>query len=124
MYEITIKEIKTVRKMVGKEWRIVDQCMDEEGRGPLHKYNYTPLVEKEIKIDEIIYNQRIENLDITALVTFINSDADKMQRLELEKLALESQLGAKISMTSTGEAMKERRETLKDLVTIAIADME
>ena len=59
MYKITIEETKTVKKTVGKEWETTEQ--DENGK---REYGYTPEIEKEVEVKQVVYTQLVESLDL------------------------------------------------------------
>lgn len=85
MFEITIKETKTVKKVVGKEWAIVGTkevpreqayCLDDE-TGPKTRIEevrgYTPEIEKTIEETRVVLNQEVESLDLAKVIKAINN---------------------------------------------------
>ncbi len=65
MFEITIKEIKEVKKTRGKEWSL---CGTKENA----EYAYTPEIEKVVEIETQIYKQYVEELEITKVINAVN----------------------------------------------------
>ena len=66
MYKITIEETVTVKKMEGKEWKILSEKDGERERG------YTPEIEKEVKETQIIYIQTIDTLNLVNVINAVN----------------------------------------------------
>ncbi len=83
MYEITIKKIQ--KEMIkSKEWKVIGQLSkeeaDEKNKG-LHnptykvgddKYGYVVEIEEEKDIEKEIYSQRLEDIDIDAIIKAVN----------------------------------------------------
>ena len=82
MYEITIKKIQ--KEMIkSKEWKVIGQLSKEEAdeeNKELHnptykvggdKYGYV-FEEEEKDIEKEIYSQRLENIDIDAIIKAVN----------------------------------------------------
>lgn len=86
MFEITIKEIKTVTKLVRGEHTVIDErpYTDDElsdcgmyraaGKDGETKrvYGYAPDREEDVKIDREIFSQTVEDLDLPAVIKAIN----------------------------------------------------
>lgn len=80
MYEITIRETKEVRKTVGKTWVPI-----ETTEGGAVKYGYSPETESVVKETNEIYTQKVENLDLQAVIVAVNK-IKSMFQVELSDL--------------------------------------
>ena len=67
MYKVTVELTEMVTKTEGKEWAVCGH--DEEGQ---RLYAYTPEIEKEVEVTEVIYTQLVANLDLNAVIKAIN----------------------------------------------------
>ena len=67
MYKITIEETKMVKRVVGNEWEVLAEKDGEKERG------YTPEIEKEVEVKQIIYTQLVEVLDLPVVIQAINN---------------------------------------------------
>lgn len=84
MYEIIIKETKTVKAIKGNEWAVIgesdvpfknessEKTLSLRSDGKYSVYGYTPEVEKQIVQTVDIFNQKVEKLDITKVIRAIN----------------------------------------------------
>ncbi len=86
MFEITIKEIKTVTKLVGGDFRLIAE--KEVARDPIfltgslsdhqpttrieNVYGYAPMIEKPVEVEIEILKQSVETLDLAAVIKAIN----------------------------------------------------
>lgn len=66
MYKVVIAETKMVKTMVGKEWDILSETDKTKERG------YTPEIEKEVEVEQVIYTQLVEELDLAVVIQAIN----------------------------------------------------
>jgi len=85
MIEITIKETKFVKRIVGKEWREVGTeevvretkffsgLKDEPATRITPKYDYTPQIEKEVEETVEVLKQTVETLDLAKVIRAINN---------------------------------------------------
>jgi hypothetical protein len=89
MYEVTIKEIKTEKKMMPGNFTVVDerpyteQELNNAYSGFLNSYlakkgaikeirDYAPPVEKDVEIEHEIYRQRVEVMEFQEVIKAIN----------------------------------------------------
>ena len=75
MYEIIIKEKRTVKKQVGNDWKIVGkkEALYSGGKTEMvDDYGYTPLIEKEVEEEIEILRQVVETIDFVGVVKAIN----------------------------------------------------
>lgn len=94
MYEITIKEIRTDTKTVRPEYAVIgyhlvtqaeldksaygsnpqrDKFMEGKEIVTMPDYGYPPSVEKEIESTHEIFTQRVNSLDLAAVIKAINN---------------------------------------------------
>ncbi len=64
-YKITITEITVETEIEGREWAKVDGNPDT-------RYDYTPEIEKRVKVIREIYCQNTDELDLKAVIKAIN----------------------------------------------------
>ena len=67
MYKITIEVTETIKKMKSKEWLCIGEKDGER------KMGYTPEIEREEEVKQIIYTQLVENLDLAVVIQAINN---------------------------------------------------
>lgn len=67
MYEITIRETKVVTKTCGNDWEIVNEDADGNKRR-----GYTPEIEKQVEVTEMVYAQVVEELDLVGVINAVN----------------------------------------------------
>ena len=72
MYEITITKAGVITEVVGGEWEILDEYV-EEGQ-VLHNRGRTPMYEKKSTKKQVFYTQQIEDeeFDLRVVVAAIN----------------------------------------------------
>lgn len=72
-YKVTVSAITERVETSGRDWKVVGQEPAGEGDGRLKdKYGYTPEIQKTIQREQNIYEQRVEVLDLAALVSVVN----------------------------------------------------
>lgn len=83
-YEITIKERREVKKLVGKEWAVIGtkevprdesfyrQDKDEPKTRIEDVRGYTPEIEKTVIEDREVLKQIVDTLDLAAVIRAIN----------------------------------------------------
>lgn len=78
-YEITIKQTRQVKKLCGKEWRVVGKKEVERtfcDGGPKTRlddvFDYTPEIEKMITEEVEILKQVVETLDLATVIKAVN----------------------------------------------------
>jgi hypothetical protein len=64
-YKITIERTQTVKKTVGKQWKL---C----GTAENSQYDYTPEVETLREETEKIYEQTVDELNLIAVISAVN----------------------------------------------------
>ncbi len=64
-YIVTVKAIIERKEVVGKEWAKTTAAPDAP-------YGYTPEIEKTVRKEIEIYEQRVDNLDMAKLVGVVN----------------------------------------------------
>jgi hypothetical protein len=67
LYKITIERTRTVPATLGHDWKVVGQ--DADGKD---KYGYTPEYEGERTEYTDLYVQRVDELDVAAVVAVVN----------------------------------------------------
>jgi hypothetical protein len=78
MFKITIEETRPIQKRVGKQWKIVGQeekpftQIDREGTYTADVYGYTPEVETVIDETRTVLAQKVDELDLKAVIAAIN----------------------------------------------------
>lgn len=75
MYEIIIKEKRTVKKHVGQDWKVVGkkEALYSGGKAEMvDEYGYTPLIEKKVDEDVEILRQVVETFDLVKVIKAIN----------------------------------------------------
>lgn len=96
MYKITITKTATETKQSGHDWAVIGQrLVTEEDLKPsayesrsevkerllaanvimFEERGYTPVIEKEVVIDRMIFEQTVDDLDMTAVIRAINKIA-------------------------------------------------
>lgn len=70
-YHIEIRAIVKRTKKVGHDWTIVGQKM--EGDKPFPLYGYTPVIEKEVEEEIVLFEQRMTDIDMREVVAVINA---------------------------------------------------
>ena len=68
MFKVTIEEIKTIKKMGGKDWMTIGRDDNDKSI-----YGYTPEIEKDVEVKQIIYTQLVEILDLAVVIQAINN---------------------------------------------------
>lgn len=88
MVEIIVKETKQVRRLIGKEWKIVSKQGDD------HKYDYTP--ETETVVTEVceVYRQTVASLDLVAVINAVNGVGLTMRAADLPVCSCSTKLTA------------------------------
>lgn len=84
MFKITIEETKTVKKTVGKEYRIIGEkevlrepnLYRDSAAEPKTRieniYGYTPETENSVEVTSVILTQEVETLDLALVIKSIN----------------------------------------------------
>lgn len=84
MFEITIKETKQVKKLTGKEWKVIGT--EEVRRDPSyyqHDKNeprtritevsgYTPEIEKVVEVEVVVFTQKVDSMNLASVIKAIN----------------------------------------------------
>lgn len=66
-YTITIIKHDRVECVEGKEWSVLST--DEHGR---HEMGYTPEIRKVVDVDEQLYQQTVESINLVAIIAAVN----------------------------------------------------
>ena len=66
MYRIKIEEINTINKLVKGRWTVIST--DDKH----NEYGYTPDREEKVEINNTIYTQEVESLNLFAVIEAIN----------------------------------------------------
>lgn len=92
MYKITITKTATETQNSGREWKVVGKRLVTEEDLRSSAYNardltqkvlaanvimfeemgYTPVIEKEVEVERTIYEQTVDDLNMTAVIKAIN----------------------------------------------------
>lgn len=64
-FEVTVKAVVEMVEKCGKEWKPVST-------EPNAAYAYTPEIDKTVQREIEIYNQKVDSLDLPALVSVVN----------------------------------------------------
>jgi hypothetical protein len=67
LYKITIERTRSVKTTLGHEWQPLNR--DKDGKA---EYGYTPEYTGDKTILEELYTQRVEELDLAAIVAVVN----------------------------------------------------
>lgn len=71
MYKITIERTMMITRTTGKNWKVVSEKDGDD------QYGYTPEIEKEVETTEIILIQKVDDLDLNAVIIAINKLNEK-----------------------------------------------
>jgi hypothetical protein len=72
-YVVMVKAIVVRTVIAGKEWTTVDHVPIEEGSEKLKpKLGYTPEIERVVEQEVQLFEQRVDELDMAALVSVVN----------------------------------------------------
>lgn len=103
MYKITITKTEVQTQNGGKEWKVVSRRLVTEDDLKTSAYNsrdltqkvlaanvimfdemgYTPVIEKEVEVERMIYEQTVDDLNMTAVIKAIN----KIESIDTTRIA-------------------------------------
>ena len=66
-YVVTVKAIVERTEKAGQEWKILSSTDSKN-----EEYGYTPVIEKVVKREEVVYEQTVSNLNMAKLVQVVN----------------------------------------------------
>lgn len=73
MFTIVITDTKKVRRIAGREWKVIGQEPCEHAPDQLRDiWGYTPEIEKEVEETNEILRQTRENINVVAVIKAIN----------------------------------------------------
>ena len=67
-YRITIERIETVEQDCGKEWEVVEETPTGQ-----NVYGYTPSIIKPVTVEAKVYEQIVDNMELSAVIRAVNS---------------------------------------------------
>ena len=65
MFTVTITKMTIEERTAGKEWKLV-------GNEGVNKYGYTPEIVKKREVEQKIYEQTVDEIDITRVISAVN----------------------------------------------------
>lgn len=71
-FTVTITKEFIQTEIVGKDWTVIDERIEEGQLQPTSQYGFTPEIEKLVKKSIVIYEQSIEDLDLPAVIAAVN----------------------------------------------------
>lgn len=72
-YTITITRTTIEERPAGKEWTIVSRKPSTQTRGATHdEFGYTPEITKKKTVEQRIYEQTLDKIDITNIIAAVN----------------------------------------------------